>query len=463
MPERGLIGAPSGAALEAGFLTLTILWIIFPALCIYELQVRTGSLDRLKAAMSQVTDDPRLLALLVAWFFALFMEGAAGFGTSAALAAPFLLAAGFTPVQAVSVALVGHAVGVSFGAVGTPIVPQVASTGLEGEAIATQTALYHLILGSFMAILVVWLAPRRESGSRWPSLLWGSLAGLLFLLPMYCLARFVGPELPTLGGALVGGTIFVAILWLRKRRQSQTRTDDPLAPSNSRGVLRAASPYLILVCAIVATRLVGPIREGLASLQIVWQLEPFTGSFAPLFHPGTMLLLGFFAGAVVQSATRSTVVDAMQAAARRLGTVCIALFAMLLLSRVMVYAGMIDTLAVASAEAAGGAWPLFAPLVGALGTFVTGSATASNVLFTDFQVATAEQLGLPVLPLVGIQGFGAAVGNIICPHNVIAAGATVALVGRESEVMARTILPTLAYAGLGGLLVLILIATSFAL
>lgn len=452
LPKFGFAGAASWAALEAGFLAATILWIIFPALCIHELQTRTGALDRLKSAMTRVTDDPRLLALVVAWFFALFMEGAAGFGTSAALAAPFLLAAGFSPVQAVTIALVGHAVGVSFGAVGTPILPQVASTGFAGGDIAVETAAYHLILGWIMPVLVVWLAPRPRSGSMWPSLLWGIGAGAAFLLPMYGIARFVGPELPTLGGSLFGGALFVAVLLWRRRNSQSVRPDPDVSSPPRGGVARAAAPYLILVGAVLATRLIEPVRQALSDFKIAWSVEPFAGTFAPLFHPGTMLLLGFFLGARVQSATRDQVVGAIQAAFRRLGPVTIALFAMLTLSRVMVYAGMIDTLAAASADGAGQAWPILAPFVGALGTFVTGSATASNVLFTDFQVATAERLGLPVLPLVGAQGFGAAVGNIICPHNVIAAGATVALAGKESEVLAKTLLPALVYAALGGLL-----------
>jgi lactate permease len=99
-------------------------------------------------------------------------------------------------------------------------------------------------------------------------------------------------------------------------------------------------------------------------------------------------------------------------------------------------------------------WPFFAPFVGTLGTFVTGSATASNILFTDFQFVTAERLGLSALALVGAQGFGAAVGNIICPHNIIAAGATVELAGREGEILARTFVVALLYAFLGGLLAL---------
>ena len=124
------------------------------------------------------------------------------------------------------------------------------------------------------------------------------------------------------------------------------------------------------------------------------------------------------------------------------------------LARVMVHAGMIELLAEAAATGAGPAWPVIAPLVGALGTFITGSATASNILFTDLQAATAGNLSLPVPPPLGAQGFGAAVGNMICPHNVVAAGATVAIGGREGDVPRRTLWVALASVALGGLLAL---------
>lgn len=131
---------------------------------------------------------------------------------------------------------------------------------------------------------------------------------------------------------------------------------------------------------------------------------------------------------------------------------------MLGVSRVLLHAGMIDALAEAAAGAAGGVWPLLAPFVGILGTFVTGSATASNVLFADFQQATADQLGLSVLVILGAQGIGAAIGNIVAPHNFIAGSATVGLSGQEGAVLRRTLVPALVYGTLSGLLALLLSA-----
>lgn len=126
----------AGALAEAVFTAAAILWIVLPALAIHRLQGGTGAVDDLRRGLASLSSDPRLTALLLAWFFALLLEGAAGFGTAAALAAPFLVALGMTPIAAVTAAMLGHAVGVTFGAVGTPLVPQVESTGVDPLALS---------------------------------------------------------------------------------------------------------------------------------------------------------------------------------------------------------------------------------------------------------------------------------------------------------------------------------------
>ncbi|MDZ7802178.1 MAG: L-lactate permease [Trueperaceae bacterium] len=454
LPDLGPVMASGGALLEAMFIAATILWIIFPALCIHELQSRTGALEVLRRAMGRLSPDPRIGALLVAWFFVLFVEGAAGFGTSVALAAPFLVAAGFGRVEAVTIALVGHAVGVSFGAVGTPILPQMAVTPFTGRELASATAAYHALAGWVMPLLAMLLVTRALPSARGGPAIWGwtLLAAAAFLVPFYAIARFVGPELPTLAGSLVGGAVFVAALTLVRRLRG-THDEEAAEAQPSGGLLRAGAPYLALIGLVLITRLLPGVRDALSEATVAWGLSGvFSGAFAPLYHPGTMLMAGFLAGAALQRAATGEVTGAAWRALRQLAPVTLALVAMLAISRVMVYAGMIDALAVAAAAAAGGAWPLFAPFVGVLGTFVTGSATASNILFTDFQFATAERLGRPALPLLGAQGFGAAVGNIVCPHNIIAAGATVNLAGREGEVLRRTLPVALLYAAMGGVL-----------
>lgn len=450
--DLGPLPAAAGALAEAIFTAATILWIIFPALCIHQLQTRVGAIETLRATLERIAPDPRLAAIVVAWFFALFIEGAAGFGTTIALAAPLLVGLGLSPVAALSAALLGHAVGVSFGAVGTPVLPQMAATGLGGREIAGATGLFHGLLGWVMLLFTVGVVRRALAGAGAGSgPIWGyvAAAAALFLAPMLAIAWWVGPELPTLGGALLGGLGFVALLRLRGAPAG--------AGPGGAGLARAAAPYLVLIAAVLLTRLVAPLREALQGAEVGWEWRgTFRGAFQPLYHPGTMLLLSFAAAALWQRAPAPAVRGAMGAAARQLGGVALALVAMLALSRVLVHAGMIDALASAAAAGLGGAWPLAAPFIGVLGTFVTGSATASNILFTDFQRATALDAGLPVLLVVAAQGFGAAVGNIICPHNIIAGGATVGLSGEVGPVLRRTLGACLLYAALGGALALAL-------
>jgi lactate permease len=486
------LGALGGTFGEAAFTSLTILWIVLPALAIHHLQVATGATDRLRVALAGLAPGPRLLALLIGWFFALFVEGAAGFGASVALAAPFLVGVGYRPLDAVVVAMLGHAIGVSFGAIGTPIVPQVAATGLDGGDIAAATAQLHLLAG-WLLLIVMMLVASRAMGMPARGTIWGwtALAGLAFLGPYWLIATYVGPELPTLGGALVGAGIFVVALRLAGRRGDpglllpdlplppgapmiERSVDTAAQPERGAGpagdtpppaeaagaadLLRAGAPYLVLIMLVLVTRLVPSVGEPLAAVQLTWTLPGgFAGSFSPLTHPGTLLAAAFLLGALLQRVGAPAVRRALGTTVAQLGGVAIALVAMLSLARIMVHAGMTQSLAEAAAGAAGGAWPVLAPMVGVLGTFVTGSATASNVLFTDLQVATADALDLPLLPMVGAQGYGAAIGNVVCPHNIVAAGATVGLTGGEGDVLRRTLLPALGYALVGGVLVLAMV------
>lgn len=460
--EVGTVAATGGALAEAIFTAGTILWIIFPALCIYQFQVRTGAIDVLRLALRRLSPDPRLVAVIVAWFFALFIEGAAGFGTTVALAAPFLVSLGFRPVEAVTMSLIGHAVGVSFGAVGTPILPQVAATGLSALALSRANGLPHSLLGWVMLGIVVAMVTKSVRGQGHPTPpIWGwvLLAAMFFLLPYFALSRWVGPELPTLGGALFGGVGFVVSLKLAGRHAVYTAPSSTHEASahQARDVFRAALPYVLLVVLVLLTRLLGPLKQLLTDVVWKWSwFGLFGGQIQPLYHPGTMLFAAFFLGASWQRAPFSDLRAAVGQAGRQLGLVTVALIAMLGLSRLMVHAGMITALATAASEIAGGTWPFWAPFVGILGTFVTGSATASNILFIDFQQATAQHLGLPVVTMAGTQGFGAAVGNMICPHNIIAGGATVGLSGQEGAIFQSTLGACVVYAILGGLLTLIM-------
>jgi lactate permease len=350
-PAAGVLGV----AAEAAWVTLTVIAIIGPALAVHELQQRTNATAVLQTGLSRLTPDPRVAALLIAWFFALFLEGAAGFGTPIALAAPFLVAAGFRPVEAVSAALVGHAVGVSFGAVGTPVLAQVAASGFTGAELARATVPYHTILGWILTAVVVVLIGRSvpEGGPPWR---WGALAAGAFFVPYFLIGRFVGPELPTLGGALIGAVVFVAVVVMVRRRTaaSGTAADADTEPDrdgaanavSSVALLRAGAPYLAIVALVLVTRLLTPVRDLLFDVVVDWRIfDDFTGTVRPLYHPGLLLPVAFAIGALAQGATARDVRQAIGTTNRRLIPVVVALVAMVTIARTMSQSGMTDELA----------------------------------------------------------------------------------------------------------------------
>jgi len=447
----GLAASALGVAAEGGFVALTILWILLPALALHEHQQRSGAIDALRAGLGRLSGQRPLQALLVGWFVALFFEGAAGFGTPVALTAPLLVGLGLPPLQAVVLALLGHAVGVSFGALGTPVLAQASLTGIDAIAIAWRTAALHAALGALMMVFFVRTLAAAGAAPGWG---WAAAAAAGFLLPSLAIAATLGPELATLGAALLGAALFALMLYWRREGPAAL----PAAlPANSASPWRALAPYAVLVALVLATRAVTPLADALSVLELSWQLPGgFHGSVQPLRHPGTLLLLSLLIGARLQGVRLRTLGPAFAASARQLLPVTVALLAMLALSRLMLHAGMVGALEQAAVQGLGRAWPLVAPAVGALGSFVTGSATASNVLFTTLQAQTAQALGLAPVAMVAAQGFGAAIGNIVCPHNVVAGAATVGLAGREGEVLRRVAGPCALILVAGGLLVALL-------
>lgn len=448
---QGLLKPMVGVLAEAGFITATILWILWPALALHHLQQHSGALHALRAALARLTPHPVLQALLIGWCVALFLEGAAGFGTPVALVAPLLVGLGVPPLQAVVLALLGHAAGVSFGALGTPVAAQSALTGLSGDAIAWRTALLNAAIAGLLMLFFV--RTFRASG---PALVlagvrverWATFATLAFVLPSVIIAAGLGPELPTLGGALLGALLFA---WAVRR--ASRGPDVPTCTTTGMPVWRALAPYLVLVSLVLATRAVPQVSASLGEVALQWRLwERYEGRMQPILHPGTLLLAALLLGALFQARSLRVVGPALSASARRLLPVAVALLAMLCLSRLMLHAGMIAALQTAAVDGVGRAWPLLAPAVGALGSFVTGSATASNVLFSSLQVQTGQALGLSTAWMAAGQGVGAGIGNIVCPHNVVAGAATVGLAGREAEILRRTLLPCLAVLVLAGVL-----------
>jgi lactate permease len=490
--------------------TFDILYIIFGAILLLNVLKYSGAVASIRAAFTAISPDRRVQVVIIAWLFGSFIEGASGFGTPAAIVAPLLVALGFPAMAAVIIGMLVQSTPVTFGAVGTPILvgitgglespelsAQLASVGLNFETyrqmIVTRAAIVHGIVGTPMPLIMVMMMTRffgrnaswREGLSIWPFALFG---GLAFTIPYTLTGVFFGPEFPSLLGALVGLALvtFAAQrgFLLPKDRwdfpqdeewpQFWRSTDDSLSasPPTDRkiSVWMAWLPYILLALLLLISRLPAlPIGQALRdALYLVWPNllgTDISASTTPLYLPGTLLivvvLLTVWLHGVKPGELRLAVTESSKTL---LGAGMVLLFAVPMV-RVYINSGgnqlMLPSMPIAMAEWVAGVvgmvWPFFAPFVGALGAFIAGSNTISNLMFSLLQYTVAERLLISGAMIVALQAVGAAAGNMIAIHNVVAVSATVGILGREGAVIRITILPTLYYVVFAGVLGLIAI------
>jgi lactate permease len=505
----------AAASLRGAMIAASLLWIILPALALLYSLRETGGLGTIRAGFYDISPDPRVQALVVAWLFGSFMEGAAGFGTPAAIAGPLLVALGFPAMAACALALIIQSTPVTFGAVGTPIligmgealnVPAVLDK-LESadvpydqfiSAIGAHAATVHALAGLTVPFLVLAVLGRvfgvdrsmRRALGMWRFALF---AGVAFVVPYVLFAWVLGPEFPSLLGSLVAMAIVVPAAkrgvllqgvepWRFPDRQEWDsrwtgRLTVDAASSESRdsgggeplSLSRAWSPYVLAAGLLVATRLpMLGIRAVLESVQLSWNDilgTSLSQSIQPLYLPGTMLALAAVATPVLHGRTvLPTVRRAWGGAAKTLAPAALALLFAVGLVRIFIDSGLNQSglesmplfLAGRLAAAVGGAWPAFAPWVGAMGAFVAGSNTVSDLMFALFQFGVAAAAGLPIVLVLGLQAVGGAAGNMITVHNVVAASATVGLVGEEGSLIRLTLLPMIVYLTIAGVLGMLL-------
>ncbi len=478
------------AALEGLVIAASIGLILFGALLLTGQLRRAGALARIQGWITGRSADRRLQVVLVAWLLGSLVEGAAGFGTPAALTAPLLVAIGFSPLQAVVLALVGDSVAVSFGAVGTPMVVGMgeALAGVDGaptaDAIARQVTRLDLVAGSVMPlvlVLTVTLGARGRAGLRdgLGAAPFALAVGLAHTAAAMGAAHLVGPELPSLIGPLVGLLVAQGLLatgWLVPRRPWRL-PDDPApdglaaaapAPDQAGGaatpsLARAVAPYVGLIALLVVTRVRElPVGAWLRAVEVGGRDLLGAGIDArlqPLSSPGFVLVVVAVTTVPWFGGGAAALAASARDAARVLGRAGLALAAAVITVRVYLHSGVNDAglpamplaLADAAAGATGAAWPVVAPWIGALGSFLAGSATFSNMLFAQVQHAVATATGLEPTRVLALQAMGAAAGNLVAIHNVVAASAVVGLVGAEGAVIRRTLAPMAIYVVLAGL------------
>ncbi|MDR6983679.1 lactate permease [Rheinheimera pacifica] len=464
------------AALAEGLvIALTIVWIVFGAILLLKVLQQTGAIDVIKQGFSQVSTDKRVQLIIIAWLFGSFLEGAAGFGTPAAIAAPLLVALGFSPMAAVVLALIADSCAVSFGAVGTPVlvglaqgVPELSSSDLQ--QIALRAISIDIMVASMLPVIMSVLYCRFfASKPSWQAGFaiapFALLSGLAFTVPAYMVALLLGPEFPSVLGALTG---LLIVCTLAKRGILLPAAFEPvtaaaghnsLQPSKPRpfGLLCAWSPYLIVALLLVLSRIPElPFKALLQSVSIVWADifgSAISVSIMPLYLPGSLFVLTALLALFIHRGSVKHLRVALHQSSSMLWPSLVALCAAVPMVRIFLQSGVnnagLEAMPMALAELAAtrlsDIWLLMAPLVGALGSFIAGSATFSNLMFASFQQAMADDAGLSHQLVLALQMLGANAGNMICVVNVVAAASVVGLNGREGEIIRYTLLPMVYY------------------
>lgn len=498
--------AVAAASIKGLILCANLMWIIFGAIVLLMTLRESGALTVIRRGFLDISPDRRVQAIIVAWLFGSFIEGASGFGTPAAICGPLLLALGFPAMAAVTVTLIIQSTPVTFGAVGTPIIigmgesldpvfDAAATAGMSKDALVYRIGVFaampHAIAGSLIPLVMVCVMTRffgkarslREGLAVWRFALF---AGLAFTIPYVLFATVLGPEFPSLLGALVG--LAIVVPGARRRfllgdqpawdfadcSEWETDWSGRIAPDVDdgqprMGLLRAWLGYLMVAGLLVITRLPAlPVKGWLSSVKIEFTNLLGTGlsqDFPVLYLPGTIFVVVSVLLLGLHGMQPRQVAAAWRGAARMLARPTVALVFAVALVRVFIDSGadlnasgltsMPLCLAAAAANLVGPAWPFFSPVIGAMGAFVAGSNTVSDLMFALFQYGVADRIGVSHLVVLGLQAYGGAAGNMITVHNVVAASATVGLDGVEGALIRKTIWPLFYYLLVGGTLGLI--------
>ena len=453
-----------------------IMWIVLNAIWLYELTVRSGRFEDLRLVIDRISDDPRVQAIIIAFCFGGLLEALAGFGAPVAITGVMLMAVGFTAMRAATVVLIANTAPVAFGAIAIPIITAGNLTGIPyqhiGAIIGHQAPLLAAVVPLFLVLLV---DGRRGVRQLWPLAL---VVGLVFAFSQYLSSNFVSVELTDIIASLagLGAAVLMLRVWtpvggadalanMRREREGEqagapqdgtaavavaTRTRPALTPVR---VLLALFPYLLVILVFSASKLVPALSAFLAStdLKIPWpgldgRVLTAAGEVSTstvytlqwLFSPGTLLLLTGIVVALVYRLGARDAVDVYVTNLVKMRWSILTVAAVLALAYVMNQSGQTITIGTWIAGT-GAAFAFLSPILGWLGTAVTGSDTSANALFATLQQTAAEKAGLDPALLVAANTSGGVVGKMISPQNLTIAATAVGLVGQESAIFRRVI------------------------
>lgn len=481
---------------------IELIYIIFGAILLLNTLIESGAIQSIRKGFSDITPDRRIQVIIIAWLFGSFIEGSAGFGTPAAVAVPLMVGLGFPAMAAVVSGMIIQSTPVSFGALGTPMLTGVA-TGLADDSnvlafaaregmeylelvsyIAAKVAFLHAIAGTFIPLILVAVMTQFFGKNRsfveglkiWKFALFAAFS---MTIPYVLVARYLGPEFPSLFGGLIGLAIVVTAakkgflmpkedeIWLFPERSDwdakwigQVEMKEKTFDGPVMNLVKAWVPYVIVAALLIMTRLPQlPFLDMVRSSAVTMTFSNIFGtnlgqSVQLLYSPAALFITVSIITFFLHGMDGKSYANAWKTSGKTMLSAGSALVFTVPMVQVFLnsdggasgYQQMPIELAEGVAALAGNAWPFFSTFIGGMGAFVAGSNTVSNMMFSLFQFGVGERIGADPTWIVALQAVGGAAGNTICVHNVVAASAVVGLVGREGEVIRKTLMVFIYYA-----------------
>ena len=457
---------------------LGILIILFGAIMLMNTLKLNGAINRINIGFSNLTNDQRVLAIIIGYLFGALIEGVSGFGTPAVVVGPLLVALGFTPISAATIALISNSVPVPFAAVGTPIEIGLSNVGNTTEffnnigLIITQL---DFLAGIFMPTIVVFIYIKffmvKKTRRTYIEILpWTMFIGFMYTVLAYIFARTIGYQFVTIGTSL--SMLFIATLSVKYRfllPKIVKENDDIKSLYESKmSLLTAWSPYLLVVLILVLSRTIEPLKNIFInlidlSLNNILNFETVNSSLNLLYSPGFILTFVAVISVFIQKANKKNIKTASIISLKTIKTAALTLLPTLAMVQIFTNSG-INTLELVSmpvylatnlGKQLNGVWLLLASYVGELGSFITGSATVSALTFSSVQQQIALEYALNKEVVLALGVMGGAAGNMICVHNIVSVSAVVGTENQEGLIIRKTVLPALLYALLVGISALI--------
>ena len=477
------IGALAAGSAYGMLSAIEVIIIITGAILVMNTLKASGATAAINRGFMNICPDKRVQACIIGFSFCSFIEAAAGFGTPAALAGPLLVSLGFPPMAAAMATLIFDSTAVSFGAVGTPVSTGLTMLGLGGDAkfaadFGFWTAVPHAVMGTFLPLIVLMMITKffSKEKSFKPALEAAPFAlfsGLSFTVPMLLITKFIGYEFASLLGALI--SIAVSVVAAKAGFLVPKKTWDfgdpeqwdyewqatcrvsPVAESKM-SLLKAWVPYVLIAAILVITRIPQLGLKGLLTggapfvvgIQNLFGFENLDWNLKWAYLPGTVFILVALITNLYHGMSVEKVKESWKATFKQVSGAAVALLFGLALVEVMKYknadgVSMMVSMANALANLGDSLYVVIAPFIGVLGAFVSGSATVSMTLFANLQFDTATALDLPAVLIVSMQCVGAAVGNMVCINNAVAASATIGTSGREGKLIKMNAIPMVIY------------------